>query len=243
MNVIRLHEAPPAAKPTSGNIQGRKKKNVGSVRVPVHCQLKSKQHRSTGYNQRSNKQKCQMREVCITDWNDSCCPRGKNHHKIKTPRAHTHTHSGTQESKAKASPAFCLLKKGISEQTWELSNLASFSAESQRPQSTGFSVWVIQTPPYIYLILQARPFCNRKNMRKKNLVPLVRGGGKKNKDDTMGRVLNDRTLVVTEKPHNKVEAASFFFFFNKTTVTKRQNAEIENTREKWTSTQTLTWSL
>lgn len=69
-------------------------------------------------------------------------------------------------------------------------------------------------------------------MRKKNLVPLVRGGGKKNKDDTMGRVLNDRTLVVTEKPHNKVEAASFFFFFNKTTVTKRQNAEIENTREK-----------
>lgn len=42
-------------------------------------------------------------------------------------------------TRAKASPAFCLLKKGISEQTWELSNLASFSAESQRHKSAGFS--------------------------------------------------------------------------------------------------------
>lgn len=47
--------------------------------------------------------------------------------------------------------------------------------------------------------------------KKKNLVPLFRGGGKKNKDDTMGRVLNDRTLVIMETSHNKAEAASFFF--------------------------------
>lgn len=30
-------------------------------------------------------------EVCITDWNDSCCPRGKNHHKREIPHTLGHT--------------------------------------------------------------------------------------------------------------------------------------------------------
>lgn len=70
-------------------------------------------------------------EVCRTDWNDSSCPRGKN---ITRKKYHTQGHTRVQ---AKASPAFCLLKQGISEQTWELSNLASFCAENQRPRPAG----------------------------------------------------------------------------------------------------------
>ena len=44
------------------------------------------------------------------------------------------------------------------------------------------------------------------------MVPLFRRGGKKNKDDTMGRVPSDRATVIME---TKAEAA----------VTKRQQQE------------------
>lgn len=82
----------------------------------------------------------------------------RKHHKIQNQLARlarslmlslppSHTHTGTPESEAKASTAFCLLKKGISEQTWELSNLASFSAESQRPQTTRWLQSVSHTDP------------------------------------------------------------------------------------------------
>lgn len=79
----------------------------------------------------------------------------------------------------------------------------------------------VQTPPYVYLILQARFFYNRKDMSRKKKpgfcdintsVPPFRRGGKKNKDDTMGRVLNDRALFVMEHHGPKAEAAFFFFF-------------------------------
>lgn len=86
MNVIRLHEAPVLV---GMRQHSEKERRATALCVPVSCQLKFQQHRSTGYNQWSNKQSVRW-EVCITDWNDSCCPGGNNYHKLEIPHTPGH---------------------------------------------------------------------------------------------------------------------------------------------------------
>lgn len=133
-------------------------KSKGGIRVAAQCQFQLQEHTSTGYDHCSNKQTLSDERSAEQIEPIAAILEERT---SQAKKYHTQGHTRVQ---AEASPSFCLLKQGISEQTWELSNLASFCAEKQRPRLAGYSV--SHTDPTSRLCVCYEPSLSARGWRK-----------------------------------------------------------------------------